>query len=91
MAKRWNEPKDPDEVLDYVLDWTAPLAGDQIATSLWIIPLGVTAGAQLKTETTTTIWISGGSDGQDYEFLNRITTLGGRTRDQTCTLRVRTK
>jgi hypothetical protein len=28
VAKRWSEPKDSDEVLDYGVDWSAPLAGD---------------------------------------------------------------
>jgi hypothetical protein len=91
MARRWSDPKDPDEVLDYVVDWTAPLAGDVINTSTWTLPSGITSGPQLKTDTTTTIWLSGGTDGQDYSLMNRITTLGGRTRDQTCTLRVKTK
>ena len=91
MARRWNEPKDANEVLDYVVDWADLLAGDVIDTSTWTVPVGITKGAEYKTATTTTVWLSGGTDGQDYQLLNRITTLGGRTRDQTCTLRVRTK
>jgi hypothetical protein len=91
MARRWTDPKDPDEVLDYVVDWQLPLAGDVIDTSSWTLPTGIVSGVQSKTATTTTIWLSGGTAGQDYSILNRITTLGGRTRDQTCTLRVRTK
>lgn len=91
MAKRWREPKDPDEVLDYVVNWQTPLAGDMITTSTWTLPTGIAAGANTHTDTTTTIWLSGGTDGENYDLLNRITTAGGRTRDQTCTLKVRTK
>jgi len=91
MARRWTDPKDPDEILDYGVDWEQPLAGDLISTSTWTVPVGVTGGIQTKTDTTTTIWLSGGTAGQDYDLLNRIVTVGGRTRDQTCTLRVRTK
>lgn len=37
-------PKDPDEVLDYGLDWTARLVGDTISTSQWIVPDGIVKG-----------------------------------------------
>jgi hypothetical protein len=37
VAKRWNEPKDPDEVLDYVVDWEASLAGDIIAMAIGVL------------------------------------------------------
>ena len=91
MAKRWSDPKDPDEVLDYVLDWAAPLAGDTIESSSWTLPIGITAGAQSNTATAATIWLSGGTAGENYDLINRIVTTGGRTREQTCTLKVRTK
>ncbi len=93
MSKQpWSEPKDPDEVLDFTVDWAKPLAvGDIIETSVWTLPTGVTKGAETFTNTSTTIWLSGGTDGQNYDLLNRIVTQGGRTREQTCTLRVRSK
>jgi len=91
MAKRWDDPKDPDEVLDYVVDWIKPLAGDTILTSTWTLPEGITGSQESMTDTTTTIWLTGGTAGKDYGLVNRITTAGGRTREQTCTLRVRTK
>ena len=91
MSKTWDDAKDPDEVLDFVVDWAKPLAGDVIATSTWSVPLGVTKGADMFDATSTTIWLSGGTNGENYELLNRITTAAGRTREQTCKLRVRTK
>ena len=91
MAKKWDAPKDPNEVLDYSVDWSALLAGDTIATSTWTVPTGLTGGSMAFTDTSTLIWLSGGSEGESYDLLNRITTAVGRTRDQTCTLKIKTK
>jgi hypothetical protein len=75
--------KDPDAVLDYTIDWGGWLGTDTIATSEWIVPEGIMAGDMSKTGTTATIWLSGGTAGQTYTIHNRITTIGGRTNDQT--------
>jgi hypothetical protein len=91
MAKTWTAYKDPNEVLDYSVDWSGLLAGDTIASSTWTVPTGVTGGAMSYTDTETLIWLSGGSDGERYDLLNRITTAAGRTRDQTCVLKIKTK
>ena len=91
MAKAWTDPKDPEEVLDYLVDWAKPLAGDTIQSSTWTLPDGIIAGQMANTTTTTTIWLSGGTHGKDYKLVNRIVTAGGRTREQTCTLKCRTK
>ena len=80
--------KDPNAVLDYSIDWTRWLAGDQIATSEWIIPSGLTKMADSKTSTSATVWLSGGSVGQSYTVTNRITTAAGRTEDRSFTIRV---
>lgn len=91
MARRWSEPKDPQEVIDYMVDWAAPLDNDVIATSAWTLPTGITGGLQTHSDTTATVWLSGGTEGENYTLVNQITTAGGRTREQTCTLRVRNK
>jgi hypothetical protein len=80
--------KDPNAVLDYSIDWTRWLAGDQIATSEWIIPSGLTKMADSKTSTSATVWLSGGSVGQSYTVTNRITTAAGRTEDRSFTIRI---
>lgn len=87
----WETPKDPDEVKDYVVDWTDRLAGDAIASSTWIVPDGITKDSDAfdVDESTATIWLSGGTLGDNYEFVNRITTTGGRTLDQTMKLKCR--
>lgn len=87
-ALQWPD-KDPNEVLDYVLDWSAVLApGDTISTSAWIVPAEVTKDSDTASDDATTIWLSGGAVGQ-YLFTNRITTAGGRTFDQTVGLDIR--
>lgn len=92
MALSW-DPKDPDEVLDYVLDWEDRLAGDTIATSTWTIAVGsgLTINSNSFTDTTTTVWLSAGVLLTTYELLNRIVTDGGRTMDQTVKLKVKSK
>lgn len=91
MALTWPF-KDPDELLDYTLDWSGRLAGDDtIATSVWTVPSGITNEDEEKTGTSTTLWLSGGTEGQSYSFLNRVTTAGGRIMDQTVTLKLKSK
>lgn len=78
--------KDPNEVLDYVVNWAARLGVDTISTSSWTVPAGITLDSNSKTDTTTTAWLSGGTTGETYALLNRIVTVGGRTMDQTINL-----
>jgi hypothetical protein len=98
MAVLWPEPKDPDEVLDYEVDWSGRLDdGDTLATSSWEMPtvpdeeLVKNSSSINEDETKTLIWLSGGTLGENYELLNRVTTAGGRTMDQTMKLKVRAK
>jgi hypothetical protein len=80
--------KDPNAVLDYSIDWTRWLAGDQIAAGEWIVPSGLTKMADSKTSTSATVWLSGGTADQSYIVTNRITTAAGRTEDRSFTIRV---
>ncbi len=80
--------KDPNAVLDYSINWTRWLAGDQIAASEWIVPSGLTKMADPKTATSATVWLSGGTAGQSYIVTNRITTAAGRTEDRSFTIRI---
>jgi hypothetical protein len=86
MAVYWPD-KDPDDVVDYGLDWSA-LGTDTISTSTWIVPTGITRNSDSKTDLGTTIWLQGGTIGQTYELTNRIVTAGGRTLDATVELTV---
>ena len=74
--------KDPNAVLDYVNDWSEWLGTDTISTSTWVVPTGITKDSDSKTDTSTTIWLSGGTAGTRYTVVNRIVTVGGRTEDR---------
>jgi hypothetical protein len=74
--------KDPNEVTDYAIDWGDWLEGDSIATSTWTVPAGITKDSDAKTASVTTIWLSGGTDNDDYILLNTIATVSGRTEER---------
>ena len=85
--------KDPDATLDYTIDWSAWLEdGDTIAGSQWVVPTDLTQDAPAtNTDTTTTVWLSGGTAGADYVVTNRITTASNPDRidDRSIVIRVR--
>lgn len=92
MRLSW-PPKDTDEVLDYMVDWSDRLDSDAIASSAWTVPSGITQNSNEFDASggTTTIWLSGGTTGETYELVNRITTAAGRTMDQTIRLKIADK
>ena len=78
--------KDTEAALDYLISWSQWLpGGDTISTSSWSVesisgdadPLASTDTG--KTDTTTTITLSGGTTGNIYKVYNTITTAGGLT------------
>lgn len=81
--------QDSNAVLDYVVDWSAWLVGDTISTSTFTADTGLTVGTTSHTTTTATVWISGGTTGQKYNVVNRITTVGGRTNDHTLIFKIK--
>lgn len=82
--------KDPNDVLDYLWDWSDWLAtGETIATSQMIPTAGITVDSAPSTDTTATAWLSGGTAGVNAQVTNRITTNQGRTRDETILLQIR--
>jgi hypothetical protein len=83
--------KDPDEILDYQLDWKKRLVNDVITESEWDVPEGLTEQNRLSTSTTTTVWLTGGTDGETYSIVNTIKTEGGRTWVQTVKLKIQDK
>lgn len=88
--KRW-QPKDPDENADFGVDWSNRLAGDTIVSSSWILPAGLISSANSYEGNLAIIWLHGGTLGKTYEVLNRVVTAGGRTFDQTVSLRIKSK
>lgn len=91
MTKLKWPSKDPDELLDYSIDWTDRLAGDEITTSEWIVPSGLVKDSDSNTESMATVWLSGGDLGENYLVTNRINTVGGRIMDQSVSLKIVTK
>lgn len=83
--------KDPDARLDYMVDWTSWLSEDTIANSEWIVPSGLVYEADANTDTTATVWLSGGDLGSSYDVVNRITTAAGRIDDRTIIIKIRQK
>jgi hypothetical protein len=81
--------KDPNSEVDFVVDWSRWLAirdSDTISTSTWVVPSGITKTDDTHTTTTATIWLSGGTLGQTYDVVNRVTTAAGRIEDHTLTI-----
>ena len=88
--KRWPF-KDPDEVLDYEVDWSARLGTDTISSVTWTVPAGLTKEDEAATGDIVSVWLSGGSEGQSYNIGCRVVTSGGRTHDETFVLPVRSR
>lgn len=86
--------KDPQAILDYTFDWGPWLGStDTITISTWVVesPIVSEGGGESKTDTTTTLFVSGGVHGNNYDVTNSITTLGGRKTDRSIELRVRNR
>lgn len=81
--------KDPDAVLDYTWDWSDWLpSGDTITAVSAVATTGITVANQTNTTTGHTIWLSGGTEGNEYTVTSRVTTAGGRTDDRSIKVRV---
>ena len=88
--------KDPDESLDYTIDWqgsTDPvlISPEVISTSTWAVPSGLTNVSESKTNTTATVVISGGTNNTKYQITNTIVTdnTPARTYERTVNLKVK--
>lgn len=96
MALSW-DPKDPQEVLANGINWATRLAeGDTIQTSVWAITNVDDDGALVidtseHSDTSTTVWLSGGTLGKRYSLTNTITTAQGWTRELTVKLKIKSK
>lgn len=80
--------KDPNAVLDYVMDWARWLGTDTIVASVWVVPTGLVKTSDSHTDTQAKVWLSGGVKGRTFTVTNRITTAAGRTDDRSFLLEV---
>ena len=75
--------QDPDAKLDYLVDWTNYLpTGDFIISALVTAETGISVASQSFTSSKTTIFLSGGTVGEQYRVTSRIFTNGGRRDDR---------
>jgi hypothetical protein len=106
MSLKWPN-KDPDEILDYSIDWSRFLGTDTIDSVTWFVndadgvktqlsaagPLinGIQLISTTNTSTVTTAYLGSGTENVQYLFHCRITTTAGLTVERSVRLRVRNK
>ena len=93
--------KDPDATLDYKFDWRASTngsgdsdwlaAGETISSHTIDADAGITvdSSANSDTNTSVTVWLSGGTAGDDYKVRCEIVTNGSRTDERTMKIKCR--
>jgi hypothetical protein len=84
--------KDPEATLDYTFDWSPWLGNDTITSSSWAINksgLTIVPASESFDDTTTTLFLTGGAEGEDYKVTNTITTNASRTDERTVEINVR--
>lgn len=79
-----------DENLDYTINWTEWIGQDTIASVIWTVDSGITKTASTNTTKKTTIWLTGGTLGSNYNVKVQITTTFGRIKDAFFILYVQT-
>lgn len=80
--------KDPDDVIDYEFNWGPWLRDDEVISAEFLLPDGLTEVSSSFSSTRCQILVGGGIRGRVYRITNRVTTVGGRTKDQTIRIRV---
>jgi hypothetical protein len=104
MSYRWPN-KDPDETLDYSIDWSRFLGeGVSISSVEWYVDnasgvkTAINAGetvndiqnvSQTNTSTVSTINIGSGTNNVDYKFYCRITDTSGSQAERVVKLRIK--
>lgn len=84
--------KRPNAVLDYKFDWSDWLAtGETISTKTVTVTTGITLDSSSITDSSTsvTVWLSGGTDKENYEVTCKIVTSSSRTDERVMTIAAR--
>lgn len=84
--------KDPASIVNFTLDWSdhlTALGGLTIASSDWTVPAGITEVTASNTTTATTVRLSGGTHGADYEIVNHVVFSDGQEEERALTIQVR--
>ena len=105
MSLKWPN-KDPDEILDYSIDWSRFLSGASLSSVTWFVddadgvktavsPASVVNGLQMVQQTNTssvsTIRFSLGTNNIRYRISCKITTTEGLQYERSVFLRVKEK
>jgi hypothetical protein len=103
MSFKWPN-KDPNEILDYSVDWSRWLNGATISTVVWYVDNAsgvktqVTAGnsvnglthvSSTNTNTVATIYLGAGTNNTEYKITCSITTSGGTTAERVVKIKIK--
>ncbi len=84
--------KDPNATLDWVVSWALWLEdADSIVASIWVTSAAMTVEGDSFSDVDTTVWLSGGVEGERETITNRVTTADGRVEDFSFMLIIRQK
>jgi hypothetical protein len=81
--------KDPDAVLDYQFDWSRWLQPAETISAHTATVTGATRDSSAHSDTSVTVWVSGGTAGTTATVACRITTSANRVDERTVALQVR--
>lgn len=93
MAILGKFPKQPNEILDYDIDFTRWLEntdGDQgLTASVAVAPPGITIDRHVVSGGVVKVWLSGGENGQQYKVTATLVTVNGRRKEGEIMIRVK--
>jgi hypothetical protein len=94
ITRRWQTKgtmistlKDPNSVEDFLLDWSAEIGADPIASVAWAVN-GVTLVASSNTASTGTARLSGGAVGTPARATCTVTLASGQVKERTIQLQI---
>ncbi len=96
--EKWVKTKDPDALLDYLWDWSTYLGDDTITDAVFYVndnpettvdPDYVAIEDSSFTDTTATVWLSGGVVNIKSVITCHIVTAGGREDDRSLYLTIK--
>lgn len=86
---RFTTEQDKDAFIDYSLDWSDWLIGDDVLVdSRWEASEGIIISGQGLKSPVTTVWVQGGEVGRWYAVTNTVTSAGGRIDQRTFRLKI---
>lgn len=81
--------KDPSAVLDWMFDWSDWLAsGETISDHTVTVDSGITKDTSTEDAGKVTVWLSGGTAGENYKVACLIETSAGRKDERTIWIKV---